>query len=682
MSEVVRVRSNTSDCFQGVDGATSLKAEIVARLPVVNDAASYRNARRLLRDKLGGVEALREELAFAGFVDRSSGKLNVSGTPFNIFACVASGKTKQPLTEWEQAALGDFLHRFRVCCNRSESDLHWDSLDPRWVGRASMARRHRFLTTQDLHWQWFNALVFGLVPAEDGGCSTQRALEEVQAMEAAALQYTRTIGGWSDNIGLFVNVFGHNNVNSLFIHIVDLSETGPSLELLSYKNCPLSAVLRVLREEAAGTVAPPKPLHPVLAKLAEAKRPAQRALRGSKCMTKTAFQGRGGATSLKAELVEQVPELRDASGFRRARRLLQESLGGTGMVHEELLRAGFVDEDGPELTTLQQPANLFARIAAGAMSQPGMEEEQQALGCYQDRFVVCRNKPENDEHWDSEDIEWVGRASMSRHHRFLTTKDLHWQWFNVLVFGLVPPEEGGVGAQKALAVVEAMKAAALDYAAAIGGWSTNVGLFFHVFGHNSVNSLHLHIVDLDHVGPTFQKLAYKNCPLDAVARVLREEEMGLWRWPSSPSLLSGRPNGSGPQLPIPAFCASPCTAGGSPRAEAEQAWELLELNVGGKLLTVPRETLLQAPQGSLLHSAFATGPEAPAPVRDGEGRIFLNYPPKSFRRIVDHLRLLELAPLGQRLPPAAAPEGEEQELHTLAQLLGVEGLLGLRPATK
>lgn len=31
-----------------------------------------------------------------------------------------------------------------------------------------------------------------------------------------------------------------------------------------------------------------------------------------------------------------------------------------------------------------------------------MEDEQAALQSYGERFVVCKNRPENDEHWDSE----------------------------------------------------------------------------------------------------------------------------------------------------------------------------------------------------------------------------------------------------------------------------------------
>lgn len=33
-----------------------------------------------------------------------------------------------------------------------------------------------------------------------------------------------------------------------------------------------------------------------------------------------------------------------------------------------------------------------------------------------------------------------------------------------------------------------------------------------------VNSLHLHLVDMKAIGPTFKKLDYKNCPLNAVLK--------------------------------------------------------------------------------------------------------------------------------------------------------------------
>jgi hypothetical protein len=53
-----------------------------------------------------------------------------------------------------------------------------------------------------------------------------------------------------------------------------------------------------------------------------------------------------------------------------------------------------------------------------------------------------------------------------------------------------------------------------------------VGLFFHVYPHNSVQSFHLHIVDLDVTGPTHEAMKYKNMPAEDVLAVLRAEAAG------------------------------------------------------------------------------------------------------------------------------------------------------------
>ncbi len=51
-----------------------------------------------------------------------------------------------------------------------------------------------------------------------------------------------------------------------------------------------------------------------------------------------------------------------------------------------------------------------------------------------------------------------------------------------------------------------------------------------------VNSLHLHLVDMKAIGPTFKKLDYKNCPLNAVLKAWRMMRgvwpfvMGWWSW--------------------------------------------------------------------------------------------------------------------------------------------------------
>ena len=45
-----------------------------------------------------------------------------------------------------------------------------------------------------------------------------------------------------------------------------------------------------------------------------------------------------------------------------------------------------------------------------------------------------------------------------------------------------------------------MLAQATAYCAAGEEWGPEVGLYFHVYGHNSVDALHLHVLDLDCTG--------------------------------------------------------------------------------------------------------------------------------------------------------------------------------------
>lgn len=250
-----QLKEHEESNFVGVEGATSLKSEIVGRVPEISTAAHYRQARKLLQE-LGGAEALKEELIYSGFVNVLSGHLTTLDKPSNFFALCASGKLAQPNAAKDQAALGVYKDSFAICSNRHENDINWDSSDAKWIKRASMAIRHRFLTTKDLHWQWFNPLIFGLVDEADGGVNVRKALAEAERLKAAALHYARNIGGWTDQIGLFVNVFGHNNVNSLFVHILDMSDLGPSFSYHGFKNCPLDDIIKVLREEAASNLLP------------------------------------------------------------------------------------------------------------------------------------------------------------------------------------------------------------------------------------------------------------------------------------------------------------------------------------------------------------------------------------------------------------------------------------------
>ena len=549
----------------------------------------------------------------------------------------------------------------------------------KWVKTSSMARLHRFLTTRDLHYQWFNPLIFGLVPPDDDGVTARSALAEVEQMKSAALLFAKN-AGWSDKVGLFVNVFGHNNVNSLFIHVLDMSELGPAFSYHSFKNCPLDDVIKVLREEAASNFLPAPVKTTDLPGLME-KAGARRRRMSMIGETRAGggggnffFAGTDGATSVKAEIVGRLPIIKDAASFRAARRMLMEELGGMPTLKEELMRSGFIDPVTGNLTTGTRPFNVFARIAGGVMTQPGMDKEQEYLGEFQDHFIVASNLPANDEHWDSEDKEWVGKASMSKRHRFLTVRDLHWQWFNVLGFGLLPESKGGAGLGRAIALIEVMKAAALRYAKNCPGWSDRVGLFYHVFGHNSVNSLHLHVLDMAELGPTFWHYEYKNCPLDVVLKVLKEEATSNSMGSENYGLMAEVTEAATAAAKAAAAAAEAALSAQRPSVKGPNGVEILTINVGGELLTVSRQTMLQAPEGSRLRMLFQDDKLRMSQL-DANQRPYLNYPAPAFKCIVDHLRLLAELPPANVLEPLVAPPWLDTQVRDLAWILGVENMI-------
>jgi hypothetical protein len=130
-----------------------------------------------------------------------------------------------------------------------------------------------------------------------------------------------------------------------------------------------------------------------------------------------------------------------------------------------------------------------------------------------------------------------------------------WTWFNVLTMGLVDvaqensvhhdedemrdaearPEVNMATLKSAETCLETMRDAAYAFVkedAATSGWSlardhrgqlSKIGLFFHCYPHCSVNSLHLHIVDLSETGPTYEACSHKNLSMELVLKTLKQE---------------------------------------------------------------------------------------------------------------------------------------------------------------
>ena len=180
---------------------------------------------------------------------------------------------------------------------------------------------------------------------------------------------------------------------------------------------------------------------------------------------------------------------------------------------------GYVNKEG-QLTTDIKPFNAFARIISGVMPQDRpemMKKENSTLEeKFKDKYIIASNLEHRDLNWDSKDFEKIKEASMSKNHRFLLINDISWEWFNILIFGL----NDNLG--EAITILKEMKEVSEKYARN-HNWSNNLGLFFHVYPLNSVQSLHLHMVDMDNLGTSYYNSIYKNLSLYIVLKVLEKE---------------------------------------------------------------------------------------------------------------------------------------------------------------
>jgi len=182
------------------------------------------------------------------------------------------------------------------------------------------------------------------------------------------------------------------------------------------------------------------------------------------------------------------------------------------------------------ISTATSPFNPFARLVAGLLPAPyGNHLQRLGMATADSEFFVAQNRPELDAAWASTAPDMVGKASMAQRHQFLLLRDLtHWQAFNVLTLGMSENEQTDTPASTAarlhaaLELLRRMESVAREYAQR-SRWSAHVGLFFHAFPFNSVQAMHLHMLDMSTAGPTFEHLNHKNLSLEDVTAVLQQE---------------------------------------------------------------------------------------------------------------------------------------------------------------
>ena len=151
-----------------------------------------------------------------------------------------------------------------------------------------------------------------------------------------------------------------------------------------------------------------------------------------------------------------------------------------------------------------------------------MKDEIEKLVDYPEFFITRNKISEQIQYSDSE------LGSISKNHRLLITRSKNWKRFNVLTMGL-----GGdiKSFEDDIAFLKTMKRAAEYYIKETRnklGWpaeSKDIGLFFHCFPQNTIDVLHLHIVDIKSYNTTntLVKHSNKNLHIDNVILELESE---------------------------------------------------------------------------------------------------------------------------------------------------------------
>lgn len=178
------------------------------------------------------------------------------------------------------------------------------------------------------------------------------------------------------------------------------------------------------------------------------------------------------------------------------------------LYENEFINMDCCSEDYGNLTSTMKPFNVFARYASGKMINDAPQLITKEM---QEEWMICYNKKENDDNWNNtsyKNASMCGPDHNGPGHVFLTTKKMNWKYFNISTIILNKEHE----------FLEKMKEIA-EYYVKQRGWE-NYGLYFHCFPHNSVNSLHLHICNLEKKGHIFHELEYKNLKIDDALKMI------------------------------------------------------------------------------------------------------------------------------------------------------------------
>jgi hypothetical protein len=178
---------------------------------------------------------------------------------------------------------------------------------------------------------------------------------------------------------------------------------------------------------------------------------------------------------------------------------------------------------------IKPDSNFFAKVVNGLVKNPivhpanvdvsHLQTDSFGVPIWHQDYVIFQNLPENDANWFTDINAKPGTASMSSFHKFIVPKFDHWASYNVLTLGFWGNK---LASKSALKMLDEMETLAITYSKACGIDPKNLDLVFHC-AHNSIWSLHMHILDKSHLGPSYQYNIYKHLTLASVREVLQTE---------------------------------------------------------------------------------------------------------------------------------------------------------------
>lgn len=179
------------------------------------------------------------------------------------------------------------------------------------------------------------------------------------------------------------------------------------------------------------------------------------------------------------------------------------SIYGIDKYRDELVEQGVLNSD----YSIATDKNIFAKFVSGMVS-PWYGDMHDS-----DKFFLARNLKQNDDYVYNTSKTWLGKASMSETHFFVVPRNLKdWTLMNGLVLGINDP-------QSALNLLNEMR----EYGKQHIANDAEPGFYLHITPFSSIPLLHLHVLDMKKLGPSFEELSFKNLPLDAFIAVLEKE---------------------------------------------------------------------------------------------------------------------------------------------------------------